>query len=134
MDIRQLKDLAREKVAGSRFDAKKLALLFTGAAVALSLAITLISFLLSRQMESAVGIGGIDTRTVLSAAQLLVFIGGAVATPFWNLGYTRAALDTVRDGSAQPRTLLEGFRLFFPAVRLFLLQAVLFTVIVTVGM
>ena len=133
MEIRQLKALARQRVEASRFHAKKLALIFTGAAVALSFAVTLVSFLLSRQMESAVGISGIGTRTALSAAQMLLFIGGAIATPFWNLGYTRAALDTVRDGNAEPRTLLEGFRLFFPAIRLFLLKAALLAVIAVVG-
>lgn len=133
MEIRQLKALARERAASARFDAKKLALIFTGAAVALSFVMTLISFLLSRQIDSTGGLGGIGTRTLLSAAQMLVLIGGTLVTPFWNLGYTRAALDTVRDGSAEPRTLLEGFRLFFPAVRLFLLQAALITVIFVVG-
>ena len=133
MEIRQLKALARERTASARFDAKKLALIFTGAAVALSLVMTLISFLLSRQMDSTGGLGGIGTRTLLSAAQLLVLIGGTLVTPFWNLGYTRVALETVRDGSAEPKTLLAGFRLFFPAVRLFLLQAALITVIFVVG-
>lgn len=133
MEIRDLKALARERVAASRFDAKKLALLFTGAAVGLSVVLTLVSFLLSKQMDGTGGLGGIGTRTVLSAVQMLVLIGGALVTPFWNLGYTRAALDTVRDGSAAPKTLLEGFRLFFPAVRLFLLQTALLSVIVILG-
>lgn len=129
MEIRQLKTTARERVAASRFDAKKLALLFTGIAVAVSFLITLVSFLLSRQIEGTGGLGGIGTRTILSAARLLILIGGTLIMPFWNLGYTQAALDTARDGSATPKTLLEGFRLFFPAVRLFLLQAALLSVI-----
>lgn len=133
MEIQQLKDLAQERVRNARFDAKKLALLFVGATVALSLVMTLVSFLLSRQMDSTGGLSGIGARTVLSAVQMLVLIGGTLVTPFWNLGYTRAALDTVRDGSANPRTLLEGFRLFFPAVRLFLLKAALITVIFMLG-
>ena len=125
MDIKQLKNIAAERVATARFDAKKLALIFTGATVLLSFVISLVSFLLSRQMESAMGLGGLGTRTILSAAQILIMLAGAVASPFWNLGYTRAALDTARDGSAEPKTLLAGFSRFFPAVRLLLLRGLL---------
>ncbi len=129
MEIRQLKSLAKQRVSACRYDAQKLALLFTGASVALSLLMTLINFILSRQIEGTGGLGGIGTRTLLSAIQMMVMLGGSLALPFWNLGYTRAALDTARDGSAEPRTLLAGFRLFFPALRLFLLQGILLTVI-----
>ena len=131
MDIQQLKALARQRVDHARYDAKKLALLFTGAAVALSFLITLIGFLLTKQMEGTGGLGGIGLRTILSSIQTLVMMAGALVLPFWNLGYTRAALDTARDGSAEPRTLLSGFRLFFPALRLFFLQAVLYSLIIT---
>lgn len=134
MEIRQLKALAQQKVADSRYDAKKLALLFTGAAVALSLIMTLVSFLLNQQIDNTGGLSKIGLRTTLSSIQMFVIIGGTLAMPFWNLGYTRVALDTVRQGNAEPRTLLSGFRLFFPAVRLFLLQAALITVLVLVSM
>ena len=133
MEIRQLKAMAQERVNSARFDARKLALLFTAAGVVLSVVLTLVSFILSKQMESTGGLGGIGIRTVLSAVQMLTLLGGTLVMPFWNLGYTRAALDTVRDGGAEPRTLLEGFRLFLPAVRLFLLQSALITLIVVVG-
>jgi len=131
MDIRQLKALAQERANASPYDAKKLALFFTGAAVALSFLITLIGFLLTKQMEGTGGLSGIGLRTVLSSAQMLVMLAGAVVLPFWNLGYTRAALDTARDGSAEPRTLLSGFHLFFPALRLFFLQGALYTLLLT---
>lgn len=134
MDIRQLKIQAAERVAASRFDAKKLALLFTGVLVALSFLMTLVNFLLSKQIEGTGGLGGIGTRTILTAAQMLVLVFGTLVTPFWNLGYTRAALDTVRRGDAEPRTLLEGFRLFLPALRLFLLQAALISAAFFVAM
>lgn len=133
MDIQQLKAQAQERVANAHYDAKKLALLFTGAAVTLSFLITLIGFLLTKQMEGTGGLGGIGLRTALSSIQTLVMLAGSVALPYWNLGYTRAALDTARDGSAEPRTLLSGFRLFFPALRLFFLQAMLYTLIITLG-
>ena len=128
MELRQLKSLAAERVAASRYNANKLALLFTGAQVAMSFLITLVNFLLSRQIEGTGGLGGLGTRTILTAAQMLLLVFGTLVTPFWNLGYTRAALNTVRRGDAEPRTLLEGFRLFLPALRLFFLQAALISV------
>ena len=130
MDIQQLKVLARQRADSSRYNTQKLALLFTGAAVALSFLITLIGFLLTKQMEDTSGLGGIGLRTTLFSIQTLVMLAGAVVLPFWNLGYTRAALDTARDGIAEPKTLLSGFRLFFPALRLFFLQAMLYTLII----
>lgn len=133
MEIKQLKELARQRVNESQYDAKKLALIFTGASVALGFVMTLVSFLLNQQMEGTVGLRGMDTRAILSTVQMTVMIVGALAAPFWNLGYTRAALDTVRTGNAKPYTLLEGFRVFLPALRLFFLQAALITVIMIVG-
>ena len=134
MDIRQLKAQAQQKVADARYDAKKLALLFTGAAVALSFVITLIGFLMTKQMEGTGGLGGIGLRTALSSVQVLAMLTGMVVLPFWNLGYTRASLDTARDGSAEPRTLLSGFRLIFPAIRLFVLQWILYVLLVSLVM
>lgn len=129
MDIRQLKATAGERLAAARYDAKKLALLFTGLSIGLSLLMTLLNFVLSRQMDGTGGLAGIGTRTLLSGIQMMAMLGGTLVMPFWNLGYTRAALDTARDGSAEPRTLLAGFRLFLPALRLFLLQAAVFSAI-----
>ena len=131
MDIQQLRALAKQRADSAHYNAGKLALLFTGAAVALSFLITLVGFLLTKQMEGTGGLGGIGLRAALSSIQTLVTMAGALALPFWNLGYTRAALDTARDGSAEPRTLFSGFRLFFPALRLFVLQALLYTLIIT---
>ena len=67
MDIRQLKAQAQERAASARYDARKLALLFTGAAVALSFLITLVGFLLTKQMEGTGGLSGIGLRTLLSS-------------------------------------------------------------------
>lgn len=130
MEIKQVKALARERIANARFDAKKLALIFTGATVLLSLAVSLISFLLDQQMDGAVGLAGLGTRAALSLVQSLVMMASLVVTPFWNLGYVRATLDTARDGSAEPRTLLSGFGRIFPAVRLYLLRTLLITVVI----
>ena len=132
MNRKQLKALAQERIAASRYSARKLAFLFTGGSLALSLVITLVNFLLNKQIEGTGGLGGIGLRTILSFVQTLVMLAGTVALPFWNLGYTRAALDTARDGSAQPQTLLSGFRLFFPALRLYFLQTVFYTIVITV--
>ncbi len=133
MEIRQLKALACQRVKDAPYSARMLALLFVGATAVLSFVITLVSFLLSRQMEGTGGLGGIGTRAMLSAIQMTVMLGGAVMVPFWNLGYTRAALNTARGDEAVPATLLEGFRLFFPALRLFFLQAALLLVLLFIG-
>lgn len=134
MDLKMIRAVARERAENAKYPARKLALLFVGATVAVGFLLTLVGFLLEKQMESHVGLGGLNTRTTLSLLQTLLMIGGTVAIPFWNLGYTGAALKTARDELAEPKTLLAGFRRVFPAVRLFLLQSAIIIAVCIFGM
>lgn len=123
MDIQMVRAMARERVENARYPAKRLALLFVGATVAVGFLLTLVSFLLDRQMASHGGLGGLGTRTMLTMIQTLLMAVSTLVMPFWNLGYTDAVLATARGEAAEPRRLLGGFRRVFPAIRLFLLQA-----------
>lgn len=134
MDLKMIRAMARERVENAKYPPRKLALLFVGATVAVGLLLTLVGFLLEKQMESHVGLGGLETRSFLSLIQTVLMIGGTVAIPFWNLGYTGAALRTARGEVAEPRSLLAGFRVFFPAVRLFLLQSAIIMAVCIFGM
>lgn len=133
MDIQVLKSKARQRLEAARFAPRRLALIFTGVGVGVSFLMTLVSFILSRQIGMAGGLGGLGLRTALSVAQILLMLAGTLATPFWNLGYTKASLETARGGDARPRTLLEGFRLFFPAVRLFFAQGALVILLILIA-
>ncbi len=129
MNIRSLKKAAAERLSNPSCNPGRLALIHTGAAVALSLLMTLVNFLLERQMGTTGGLAGIGTRTVLSSIQMILLIGGSAVMPFWDAGFMRAALCISRDESAETRTLFEGFRRFGVVLRLTLLRGILVVMI-----
>lgn len=125
MDIPTLKQTAADRLSAASYDPRKLALLHAGAAVAVSLLMTVASYLLTRQMDATAGLSGITTRAVLNFAQTMLMIAGTVVMPFWDFGFYRAALDISRSAPATPATLLSGFRRFGVVLRLLLLRAAL---------
>ncbi len=127
MDIRSLKAAAAQSLAESTYDPKKLALLHTGAALLLSLVLTLLNYLLTRSIDNTAGLAGIGTRSILTSAQSLLSIVGNIALPFWEIGFLFAALSMARKESVGPAHLLEGFRRFRAVLRLLLLQTLLYT-------
>lgn len=134
MDIQMIRAMARERVENAKFDPKKLALIFTGASVAVGFLLTLVNYLLDGKMDAYGGLGGLETRAFLSLIQTVLMIVATVAMPFWNLGYTGAILRTARNEAAEPKHLLGGFRVIFPAMRLFLLQALVVFAVCFLGM
>ena len=129
MDIRDrngLKTAAEQALSQASYDPRKLALIHTGAALALSLVLTVLNFILSRQIDSTGGLSGIGVRSVLSTAQSVLSIVNALILPFWEMGFVAAAIAMSRRNAATPNTLLSGFRRFGPVLRLNLLQGALY--------
>ena len=126
MDIRSIKTSAAQSLAEASYNPKKLALLHTGAALLLSLLITVLNFLLTRSIDNTAGLSGIGTRSVLTSAQSILSIAGNIALPFWEIGFVFAALAMARKEPVGPSHLLEGFRRFGPVLRLLLLQGLLY--------
>lgn len=125
MNIRNLKSTAAEHLSAATYSPRRLALLHTGAAVALSLLLTVVDFILSKGMENTGGLSGIGMRSILATAQTVLMMAGAVALPFWDYGFYRASLNIARRESAAPVTLLTGFSRFGAVLRLLLLRALL---------
>lgn len=126
MNIPNLKQTAQARLSAATYDPKKLSALHVGVALAVSLLMTLVNFLLTRQMDTTAGLEGITTRAILSFAQALLMIAGTAAMPFWDFGFYRASLNLSRNEPATAGTLLSGFRRFGVVLRLLLLQAALF--------
>lgn len=126
-DRRGLKDAAREAIAGAAYDPKRLILIHTGAMVALSLILTLVDYVLQQQISGTGGLGGVGLRSVLETIQTVLLIGQVLSVLFWQIGYIYAALRITRGQAAGPGSLLEGFRRFFPVLRLRLLLALLYS-------
>lgn len=121
MDIRnrqELKRSAADAISLSGNSATRLALIYSGLYALLTLALTAISYLLDLQMESATGLAGLTTRSLLSSAQSMLDIASTLIVPFWQIGFLFIALGIARKEAMQPTSLLEGFRRFGPVLRL----------------
>ena len=94
--------------------------------MALSVVLTVLNFILSEQISGTGGLSGMGVRSVLSTAQMMLSIISMTLMPFWELGFVFAALKLSRRQNAEPQDLLQGFRRFGPALRLSLLQALLY--------
>lgn len=128
MDIRDKKGLtaaAEQALSKAGYDPRLLALIHTGAALGVSFILTLISYFLTRQIDTTGGLAGMGVRSVLSTAQAMLSIGSAVIMPFWEIGFFAAAIRMARQQPNGPDTLLSGFRRFGPVLRLTLLRAIL---------
>lgn len=134
MDIPMIREMGRQRVEDAKFSPKRLALIFSGVSVTVSLLLTLVSFLLEDGMNAHGGLGGLNTRAMLELTETLLMVVTTLAIPFWNLGYTAVALKIARNETPQPKTLLEGFRVVLPAIRLFLLQILILLGVVFFGM
>lgn len=129
MDIqnrRTLKQASREALLRASYDPKKLILIHTGVILLVSLLVLVVDYLLERQISDTGGLGGLGTRTILETAQSVLRLGQIVALPFWQLGYLAATVEIARGRRADASTLLEGFRRFLPALRLMLIQGVVY--------
>lgn len=122
MNIQHLKSTARARLDRAAYNPHRLAFLHTGAAVALSVLITLINYLLTNQIGGTAGLSGIGTRSILLSAQTILTVLAAAAMPFWEAGFRYGTLRISREQDATPTTLLEGLRRFGVVLRLTLIR------------
>ena len=67
-----LKAAARDSLGSAGYDPKKLALIYSGATLLLSLLVMLVDYLLAQELSATVGLGGMDKRAALETAQSLL--------------------------------------------------------------
>lgn len=126
MDFRNCQVTARQALSAAEYNPKKLTVIHTGAALLLSLVISLLNLVLSEGIASTGGLSGIGTRTVLELIQSVLSLFTYIALPFWELGFVFAVIGLARQDSVTPSYLFQGFRRFGPALRLFLLQILIY--------
>ena len=124
MTNRTILEKANSCLKSATYCPRKLIAIHAGVAALVSLLGSLISYITTKSMDAAVGLAGLDTRTYLSFFQSLLLTVTAVALPFWDLGYNRAAVLYARGETPAPGDLLCGFRRIFPALRMMLLRLV----------
>lgn len=103
----------------------KLVFLHTVVAAGGALLLTALDYILLSQMDKSTGLSGMGTRAVLETVRVVLQYLSVVLLPFWELGFTYAALQAARGRTPLRGDLLEGFRRFWPAFRLMLLELVI---------
>ena len=129
MDPNSILKTAAARLADTRQDPRRLSMLYGAVALALSTLVTVVNFLLARQLDSAGGLAGMGTRAILSTAQSVLTLATVVLLPFWDAGYRYACLRHARNEYADGSDLLEGLRRWAPVLRLNLLRALLISLL-----
>lgn len=122
MNIKELKQQTKQRLNPNAY---RLTLLHTLVALGISVAVTVISYLLTDMANTTTGLSGIGSRGLLLTAQSVLTLVVSLLMPFWNLGYTRVTLCFARREYADATDLAEGFRRFFPVLRTLFLQTAL---------
>lgn len=128
-DIHSVKQAAAQRVAEAP-NARRLILIHSGIPAALSLVLTLLSYLLGQQIADTGGLGGVGLRSVLETLQSMLQIVSSVFAVFWAYGYTRVLLHWARGESTYDRDLLTGFRRWGVVLRAALLQMLIYSGVV----
>lgn len=133
-NISTLKQRSADALAPHVQPAKRLITLHTGAVLALNFLVLLMTVLMDRGMESAGGLSGMQTRSILTTAQLTLQFAMTVVLPFWQISWLYVMLKFYRGNCAEPADFLTGFRKFGPVLRLTILRILIFTGLIVAGM
>ena len=123
---KQFISAGRQAVASASYDPKKLTLIHAGISAAVGFLVALMSYLLSESMDQVGGLSGMSHLAALETAQTLLESLLSILSPFWALGFMACAVRWVRGADPTPGTLLTGLRRWGPALRMMLLQGLLY--------
>lgn len=123
---RALMQEASERLASASYCPKKLTAIHAGIAAAASLAVALLTYLLGIGIDDTAGLGGISSRAALETAQTVLQVAVSILSPFWALGYISATIHLARGQAATPHSLLAGFRRWGAALRLLMLEGLIY--------
>ena len=128
MDYGKLKMEAAQALGRENYPARKLALIHTGAALGLSLLLSLISFFLGEHADSSGGLGAMGMQAVVGTVQMTLPLIALTVSPFWQAGFQNAALEYAAWKEVKPESLLGGFFRWKP-----ILTSTLFVTLLYVG-
>lgn len=127
MNIQNRRALKQEAAAalGAAPSQKKLIALYAGAAIGLSLLITVLSSLLDKMIGGTSGLASFGNRSLLQTIQVVLILAQFVAVMCWDYGYLGTVLSISRRGRPAQQDLLNGFRRFGPILRLTVLKSLI---------
>ena len=128
MDIRntrQLKEFSAGRLANAR-EGQKIILYYSLITIAVSVAATAISYVLSQQIAKTGGLGSMGVRSALTTAQMLLPIVRELFLMCLELGYLSTMLRIARGQYASPNGMRLGFDRFWVLLRCTLLKGLIF--------
>ena len=129
MNIRDRRDIlnsADQSLANAKGDPKKILLIYLSIITGLSLAVAVISILLSNRIADTGGLGNMGLRSILSTAKSVLPMVQSVILLGLEMGYCTMALNITRGERISNDTLFGGFRRFFPLLRAQILLSFLY--------
>ena len=132
-DFRSVKPTADQLVEHNP-NARRLICMHAGIPAAVSLVLTVMSYLLSKQVEGTGGLGGLGLRSILESAQSMLQLLNMIFTLFWGYGLYRIAMNWSRGERAWDADLLAGFHHIGPILRTALLKILLYSGVVILAL
>ncbi len=131
-DISAVKQAAARQVRQAG-NATRLMAIHAGTPAAISLVLTLLSFILSQQISGTGGLGGLGLRTALEAAQNMLQVVSTAFSLFWIFGLTAISLHWSRGEAAREQDLFAGFRRWGAVLRSTVLKVAVYVAVVLVA-
>lgn len=129
-DRRELKQTAQRRLDVASYKPGRLILIHSGVALGASLLLAIFTYIMDWQIQTnGSGLAGMELRTILETASLVLQGAVTILAPFWTIGLSYAVLRIARGKAAWPHTLLEGFRRKGPVLRLLLMQGLIYGII-----
>ena len=116
-DRRAIIGSADQSLANAKGDPQKILLIYLSIITGLSLAVALVSMLLSNRIAGTGGLGNMGLRSVLTTAKSVLPLVQSVILLGLEMGYCTMALNVARGTQVSNDTLFGGFRRFFPLLR-----------------
>lgn len=127
-DTKNWPSLAGERLSEAP-QAKKIAGIYTGILLGLSLLVTIVSYGLDLSIAQTSGLGNLGKQTLLSTIQTLLPMGQSVLLLCLDLGFVAAMLRISRGQYASPQTLRLGFDRFWVLLRTTILKSGLYMLV-----
>lgn len=124
MDLRNRRALKQDAAAalGQAPNEKKIIAVYIGASLLVSTIVVLANLLLDNRIDGTSGLDSMGSRTILQTIQMVLMLGQFLALMVWEYGYLGTVLKITRRQNADHRTLLDGFPVFWPVLRLTIIQ------------
>lgn len=125
LNSRRLKNAAAETLTKTACDPRRLVALHTAVMLAVSLAAWGLDLVLQNEIGNTGGLGGVGVRSVLETVQTILRQAQIIVMPIWQIGWVYTVLKIARGERAGKAELAEGFRRFFPVLRLMILKGLI---------